>query len=378
MSRKNLQHITIQKKAKSEKRKANSNFLTAENINVKSTYSKEDLKDVPIGLITAAWGGTPAEIWMPKEVIKRDSILLKGKMVKGNAITNSLNKDKNTSAAGKFKTVEGEYNVTITKGNPYTHPPVDKMKNIGISSFVVRGNLFKKKTTTTTKTTHGFQTKTITTTKTTIKKWFPELTDDTWQALVNKLYDKFSNSLNQMGMNVISVDKITNANAYSEMKPILDTVTATFIEKGAYGTKRLIRTGAIDYIKDITTTFPADRTNEKIIKQLNLDGLIAVTIDLDFDIESAGLNPVIKIAAFSPNVTYRMAGKYFEMDFSTKAKSLKDAGKYNTLTGGPEEAVYKIIKGDEFLNAFKLAIEELKKGEKTNPAYHRIWKNRMD
>ena len=306
------------------------------------------------------------------------AVLMKGDIVGGNILKNSLSKDKNTKASAKFSTVEGEYNVKINKGNPFTHPPVDKMKNIGISSFVVRGNLFKKKTTTTTKTTHGFQTKTITTTKTTIKKWFPELTDDTWQALVNKLYDKFSNSLNQMGMNVISVDKITNANAYSEMKPILDTVTATFIEKGAYGTKRLIRTGAIDYIKDITTTFPADRTNEKIIKQLNLDGLIAVTIDLDFDIESAGLNPVIKIAAFSPNVTYRMAGKYFEMDFSTKAKSLKDAGKYNTLTGGPEEAVYKIIKGDEFLNAFKLAIEELKKGEKTNPAYHRIWKNRMD
>ena len=42
--------------------------------------------------------------------------------------------------------VEGEYNVNINKGNPYTHPPVDKMKNIGISSFVVRGNIQKKKT----------------------------------------------------------------------------------------------------------------------------------------------------------------------------------------------------------------------------------------
>ena len=86
----------------------------------------------------------------------------------------------------------------------------------------------------------------------------------------------------------------------------------------------------------------------------------------------------VKIAAFSPNVTYLMAGKYFEMDFSTKAKSLKDAGKYNTLTGGPEEAVYKIIKGKEFLNAFKIAIQELKKGEKATPAYHRIWKDRME
>ena len=72
-----------------------------------------------------------------------------------------------------------------------------------------------------------------------------------------------------------------------------------------------------------------------------------------------------------------MAGKYFEMDFSTKAKSLEDAGKYNGLTGGPEDAVYKIIKGDELFNAFQLAIDELKRGEKENPAYNTIWKDRM-
>lgn len=36
---------------------------------------QEDLKDVPIGLMVSAWGGTPAEIWMPEEIIKNDEIL---------------------------------------------------------------------------------------------------------------------------------------------------------------------------------------------------------------------------------------------------------------------------------------------------------------
>ena len=45
MSRKNLQHITLNSQSKSDEQKANS-FLTAEDITVKSIYTREDLKDV--------------------------------------------------------------------------------------------------------------------------------------------------------------------------------------------------------------------------------------------------------------------------------------------------------------------------------------------
>lgn len=37
---------------------------------------QEDLKNVPIGLISSNWGGTPAEIWMPEEVVQNDPLLL--------------------------------------------------------------------------------------------------------------------------------------------------------------------------------------------------------------------------------------------------------------------------------------------------------------
>ncbi|TCN51499.1 sialate O-acetylesterase [Flavobacterium circumlabens] len=37
---------------------------------------REDLKNVPIGLISSNWGGTPAEIWIPEEVINNDPLLL--------------------------------------------------------------------------------------------------------------------------------------------------------------------------------------------------------------------------------------------------------------------------------------------------------------
>lgn len=37
---------------------------------------REDLKNVPIGLISSSWGGTPAEIWMPEEVVQNDPVVL--------------------------------------------------------------------------------------------------------------------------------------------------------------------------------------------------------------------------------------------------------------------------------------------------------------
>ncbi|WNH09300.1 sialate O-acetylesterase [Thalassobellus suaedae] len=37
---------------------------------------QETMKDVPVGLMVSAWGGTPIEIWTPENIIKKDTALL--------------------------------------------------------------------------------------------------------------------------------------------------------------------------------------------------------------------------------------------------------------------------------------------------------------
>ncbi len=302
-------------------------------------------------------------------------VLLKGDIAGGSLLTNTFSKDKNTKVDGKFKTIEGEYNFQIKKENAFKYPPIDRMKKIGIASFVVRGNLFQEKTTVSEKT--DYNANTITTTTTTIKKWFPEISDAAWQKFADKMYNEFVKKLkSDLNVEVINADKMVNSKMYKDMKPILDTVTKTFVEKGAYGTKRFVNTGEFDSFKDFRIIFPDDSLNEKLMKELGIDGLVAVTIDLDFDLKSEGLNPTIKIVAFAPNVSYRMPGTYFELDANTKAKKLSDANQYNSLKGGPEDVVYKVMKADDFFNAFTLSINEIRRGEKENPAYEKIWKNR--
>ncbi|MDO3695361.1 sialate O-acetylesterase [Wenyingzhuangia sp. chi5] len=37
---------------------------------------QQTMKDVPVGLMVSAWGGTPIEIWTPENIIKKDTVLL--------------------------------------------------------------------------------------------------------------------------------------------------------------------------------------------------------------------------------------------------------------------------------------------------------------
>lgn len=300
-------------------------------------------------------------------------VLIEGDISGGSLLGKALSNDKNVKVAGKFETVEGEYKVNINKGNAYISPPVNRMKKIGIMSLAVRGNLYREETNT--KESTNYYTEIKTTTTTTIKKWFPELSDETWQKFANKLYDELALTLKtKHGVEVVGVEKVINTKAYNAFYPVSDTVTKSFVEKSAYGTKRLLTTNTIDYLSDLKMTFPNDFSNEKIMKELGLDGLIAVTVDLNFNYSSEGLDPIVKITAFAPNVTYRTPGQYFEMDFTTKTKSVSAAGKYPN--GMPEIGIYNLIKGDDFFNAFSLAIKGIEKGEKENPAYERIWKDR--
>lgn len=66
---------------------------------------QETLKEVPVGLMVSAWGGTPAEIWMPKETIEKDPVL--------------------TEAANKLTPVEWSPTEPARAYNAMIHPLVD-------------------------------------------------------------------------------------------------------------------------------------------------------------------------------------------------------------------------------------------------------------
>lgn len=289
-----------------------------------------------------------------------------GDLSKGSALTMGFDTTKNTQIKIDLSS-RGEYNFVVNKDGPYTSPPVKLIKKVAVASFVVRGNLKQEKTFT------GSAGNTVWTNK--VTKWFPDIEKGDWQALADRLYQSFETQLKtDMGWDMLPLSQVTAAEAYKHTKAITDHVTQNYVEVGAGGTKRILTTGTTDIFKDLSITFPGDFVSERLVKELGVDAVIALTFDLNFNFESEGLDPQVTIECFAPNVSYKTAAKYFSASASTQALSLSEANKYQ---GGAANCLYQMIKGDTFIKEFKQALEQLSTKEDHYPVYEKLWQAKL-
>ncbi len=285
-------------------------------------------------------------------------VKVSGDIANGNVLTMGFDTTKNTQMNLNVKN-EGNYTLNLKKGNPYTSAPLTQMKSVAIASFVVRGNLSSKQVSAT-------EDWTVETTK-----WFPELSDQNWQMLSNKMYDQFVTHLSNMGIQVINSNDVVNSEAYNHIKSIQDGATKNFVEVGAYGTKRILTTSGDDIMEDLSISFPSDFISERLISELEVDGVLAVTFDLDFNFETEGLDPKVSVQAFAPNVSYKTAANYFKVSAYADSRSLKES---KEIPGPVHDILYEMIKGDAFFRQLEEAMTSLMTLENKNPAYINIWK----
>ena len=285
-----------------------------------------------------------------------------GDLSKGNAMTMGFDTTKNTNLKIELVT-EGEYNYSVKKDGPYISPPVKLMKNVAVASFVVRGNLSDKKVSSTK----------YTITETT--KWFPQLSDETWQNLADNMYAEFKTKLEStLNLNILPLDVVIQSEAYKHTKPIKDGSGKNFVEVGAGGTKRILTSSFNDLFTDLSISFPSDFVSERLVKELDVDAVIAVTVDLNFNFESEGLDPQISIVAFAPNVSYKTPAKYFTINGTTEAKSLSES---KNLAGSVEEVLYQMIKAEDMIDGFSKTLNELSNKEDQSPVYEKLWKAKL-
>lgn len=294
--------------------------------------------------------------WMPLTVT--------GDIAKGSIITAGFDTTKNTSINVDLIT-DGEYKLAINKNGPFNSPPIKLIQKVAFASFVVRGNLSAQDVSTSTS--GGW--KIIST------KWFPELSDDTWINLANKLYAEMTqNLISEFNWDIVPLNTVVNSDAYKYIKPITETATKNFVEVGAGNTQRVLTTSKTDLWEDLSITFGGDFVSQRLVKELDLDAVLAVSIDLNFNYETEGLDPVISIVAFAPDVSYKTSARYFSMSANTESKSLSESRSY---TGGEYNVLYQMLKMDAFNKEFIDALRQLSSKEDRYPVYEKLWNAKL-
>lgn len=289
-------------------------------------------------------------------------VQMTGDLAKGNLLTMGMDSTKNVNIKIDLET-KGEYNFVASKDGPYTAPPIKLMKKVAIGSFVVKGNMT------------AIQTSSEGDWLVTRKKWFPEYNDKTWEDLTERLFVEFVQKLEgEMNLTIVPMNQVVQSEAYSHAKTITDSASQSFVEFGAAGTKRILTTTSKDFYKDMGITFGSDYVSERLVKELGVDAVIAVTIDLNFNYDSEGLDPKITIVAFAPMVSYKTGSRYFTMTATTTSKSLSES---KELAGSTSDILYQMIKANTFAPGFANALNQLNKKEDDYPVYEILWKAKL-
>lgn len=294
-------------------------------------------------------------------------VTMGGDIAKGSIMTAGFDESKNTDIDISLSS-QGEYKFAVSKDGPFKAPPVKLMKKVAVASFVIRGNLEDEKVTDVVTEVDG----SLRVAKNYATKWFPEMADSDWKSLANKMYDDFvAKMAAEMNIEVVPMEQIVRSESYGYAKPIAYRSENNFVEVGAYGSKRILTTSAVDFYNDLGISFGADFVSQRLVNELDVDGVIAITMNLDFDFESEALDPEVHIAAFAPDVSYKTQAKYFSMTAATTAVSKKET---TGVGGGAVGFLYKMIKVDQFNIGFVNAMKELSEKEAEYPVYEALWK----
>ncbi|HGY55483.1 MAG TPA: hypothetical protein ENK44_07280 [Caldithrix abyssi] len=263
---------------------------------------------------------------------------------------------------------DGFMQVEFNKPNAYFGRPVSSGRKFAMASFTVRATKLQQQRTSSHSSTIGNVTTTTTTTTT---RTFPTLPDDYWENLVNKLYADFERVLkNNYDIELIPVEDVLRAPSYKELAPIKDKVSVVEVEKSYKGTKNLIPTTFTEILNDISTTFAWDRKDARLIRELGVDGLIAVTIDLEMPWESFSLTPRMSIRISGPPNGYKAGPTIYLQGLVHGSGMPLEQAKMNA--DYLMDVLPNVIREKELMKALETGIHKIKTEEK-NRAYEAIW-----
>ncbi|MFN8670762.1 MAG: hypothetical protein U0457_01610 [Candidatus Sericytochromatia bacterium] len=259
---------------------------------------------------------------------------------------------------------EAPFNYHFNKPNAFYGKPISKIKKLALTSLSVRGTLRNVQTSVSQSTVGNI----TTTTTTTTTRQFPTLPDAFWDQLLNNTYKDLVKILKENNIELIPVEKVLKSKEYEFMDNLDEENNKYKVSKTYKGLKDLMPSfGSI--LKQFSFTLPTDRPEIKLINELNVDGLLGLSFEVNIDPKSEliKLNPSMLIKITGGNNGYAVGPLTYMTGSISGAGapfSEKDFSNINALN--------KITRKDEVMSTFKTAIKDMKNKER-ELGYNDIW-----
>lgn len=269
----------------------------------------------------------------------------------------------------KYQTkTKDDFKVDANKPNAFWGPPLSHPKKLAMASFVVRATQLKQSKTSVSTRTSG-NVKTTTTTTTT--KTFPKVPDAYWDQLVNEFYAKFEAALlAEMNIELVPIEETMKASQYQNLFAIEDTVSEEIVVKPYKDCKLLLPTTFSEMWSTRTSTFPNDKPEVKLMKELDVDGIISVTVDCAMAWDDFSLSPRMSFRIDGPTNGWKVGPTTYANGLITGPGQGID--ETNTDAKGIVDQLNKIMNVDRVVELFQESMAGLKADEQ-GKGYEKIW-----
>lgn len=272
--------------------------------------------------------------------------------------------------AGVVENPRGKMRYTFGKSQAFYAPPLVRAQKVAIGSLVVRGSLFKQKTSTSES--EAFGVKTITTTTTT---WaFPKVAPAAWDRLVEDAAAGLERVTRDLGgrATIVPVDRVTGSPIYRELEEVAEATGEKYVEKAYRGTRKVFAERLDSLLGGISSTFALDRPQVRLLNAAGADALLSARLDLQIgtwrDTEKLALVPSLSYTLVGPANGY-IVGPTMYVSGSVSASEGVPFSKEELEDVG---ALRRIARLDDLMAGLRAGLQKVREEEK-KAGYEAIW-----
>ncbi len=258
--------------------------------------------------------------------------------------------------------------VILNKPTAFRSPPLKRGKTFAMASFTVRATRLTQSKSDK----KDLETVTVTTIET---HTFPKLPDAFWDNLVARLYKQFIQQLQSAypDIQIVPIEKTLQAAAYQELINVEEKNTKVEVSRSYKGNKNLMPTRRSELWQEVTMAAPMNRPEARLIRELGVDGLIAVTIDLEMKYEDFSLTPVMSFRFLAPQTNYKAGPEIYVQGTVSGSGTAFDYAKKSAKE--VMDFLPKVMDADNLMAAFGDGIRTLLKVEEGSE-YDQLWQLR--